>query len=288
LPELLAVRGHRFGSVDLRRDPGALASIKSRHVIWSRDVLYAIVRDSTDGRPSARCACHGPRDEIYDPSGSRRIWETRAPERQPSAIRPWIETLLIRIGRGRGGARRATLNRSRPLSERPAYRMSSPWHTLAVLCYAALVPRMLNLLEGSYSEVWKALKEVSAGEIRGIVRTVVAHALVNASLGANLSQRILDQLDGKLSADEETWGGLRDLQRQWYEEGKEIDPDPGSWVAGLPSLTAHAEWAHRRIRALDAVFASVLAVDAESASVVIYQALESGCRTRDILSLINR
>src|SRR5438552_318913 len=45
-------------------------------------------------KPS-RCAWHGPREVTQGAPSSRPTWSTQAPAREPSAIRPWIDALLI-------------------------------------------------------------------------------------------------------------------------------------------------------------------------------------------------
>jgi hypothetical protein len=143
---------------------------------------------------------------------------------------------------------------------------------------------MLTRLHSKYPDLAQTILALPPAKVQLVVRTAAKLALQNAGLEGDLLRGALAAVEGRQVLEPDIKEKLTDLQQQL--DNSYLDAQDSS--KGQQELPAEALQSFYRARALAAVLAAIMEVDAMKATDVVYEAIASSSNETEIAADVSR
>ena len=143
---------------------------------------------------------------------------------------------------------------------------------------------MSSRLHSKYPELARLILALPQVKLRLVVATAAKLALQNAGLEGDLMREVLAAVDGREVLQPDIKKKLTELQ--WQLDDSYLDAQDSA--GGQQALPADALQSFYRARALAAVLAAVVEVDATEATEVVYEAIASSSNEDQAAETIRR
>jgi hypothetical protein len=143
---------------------------------------------------------------------------------------------------------------------------------------------MATRLHSKYPELARLILALPPAKLRLVVATAAKLAVQNAGLESDLLREVLAAVDGREVLQPDVKKKLIELQQQLDDSYLDAQDS----AEGQQALPAEALQSFYRARALAAVLAAVVEVDATEATEIVYEAIASSSNEDQVAETIQR